>query len=88
MSIREIIARLIEERRVAPLPAGDNAEPEVRLAVYDSPLAAPRVISLRGDDFHALVGELAARTYAVSRERGGRVPFVVIKEIVENLIHA
>ncbi|MDI6771162.1 MAG: ATP-binding protein [bacterium] len=88
MSIREIIARLIEERRVAPLPAGDDAEPEVRLAVYDSPLAAPRVISLRGDDFHALVGELAARTYAVSHERGGRVPFVVIKEIIENLIHA
>ncbi|MBM3470472.1 MAG: histidine kinase [Armatimonadetes bacterium] len=88
MSIREIIARLIEERRVAPLPVGDEAEPEVRLAVYDSPLAAPRVISLRGDDFHTLVGELAARTYAVSRERGGRVPFVVIKEIVENLIHA
>lgn len=88
MSIREIIARLIEERRESALPAFGETGPEVRLAVYDSPLAAPRVISLRGDDFHALVGELAARTYTVSRERGGRVPFVVIKEIVENLIHA
>ncbi len=88
MSIRELIARLVEERRNAPLSPDGSEEPEVRLAVYDSPLAAPQVIPLRGDDFHALVGELAARTYAVSRERGGRVPFVVIREIIENLIHA
>ncbi|HSB18363.1 MAG TPA: ATP-binding protein, partial [Bryobacteraceae bacterium] len=62
--------------------------PEVRLAVYDSPLVAPRVISLHGEEFHAFVGDLAARTYEHSRERGGRIPFIVIREIVENLIHA
>ncbi|MDR7522389.1 MAG: ATP-binding protein [Armatimonadota bacterium] len=87
MSIRELIARLIEEQRGTLLPDGDEG-PEVRLAVYDSSLAAPQVSSLRGEDFHSLVGELAARTYAVSRERGGRVPYVVIREVVENLIHA
>lgn len=86
MSIRDLIARLTEERRAAPTP--EREEPEVRLAVYDSPAAHPQVVSLRGDDFHALVGEIAARTYGVSRERGGRVPYVVIREIVENLIHA
>ena len=88
MSIRDLIGRLIEERRTALLPSDGAGEPEVRLAVYDSPVAEPQVISLRGDDFHALVGEIASRTFAVSRERGGRVPFVVIREIVENLIHA
>lgn len=62
--------------------------PEVRLAIYDSPLAAPRVISLRGQEFHQFVGDLATRTYSHSRERGGRIPYVVIREIVENLIHA
>jgi hypothetical protein len=87
MSIRELIARLVEERRTTAGPP-DGEDPEVRLAVYDSSLATPQVISLRGDDFHTLVGELSARTYQVSRERGGRVPFVVIREIMENLIHA
>ncbi|HXF81734.1 MAG TPA: ATP-binding protein, partial [bacterium] len=58
------------------------------MAVYDSPLAPPRVIGLRGQEFHQFVGELAARTYNHSRERGGRIPYVVIREIVENLIHA
>lgn len=87
MSIRELITRLTEERRATPTPTGPE-EPEVRLAIYDSPAAHPQVMSLRGDDFHTLVGEIAARTYSVSRERGGRVPYVVIREIVENLIHA
>jgi hypothetical protein len=68
--------------------ATDTARPEVRLAIYDSPLVAPRVVSVRGEEFHAFVGDLAARTYEQSRERGGRIPFVVIREIVENLIHA
>ena len=68
--------------------ATDERGPEVRLAIYDSPLVAPRVISLRGEEFHAFVGDLAARTYEHSRERGGRIPFIVIREIVENLIHA
>ena len=88
MSLRALLARLIDERRAETPLSSDDDEPEVRLAIYDSPLSEPQVVSVRGDDFHALVGETAARTYAVSRERGGRVPYGVIREIVENLIHA
>lgn len=62
--------------------------PEVRVAIYDSPLAPPQVVTLSAGDFDQLIGELAARTHGYARERGGRIPFVVIKEIVENLIHA
>ncbi len=69
-------------------PAAEDAGLEVRLAIYDSPLATPRVVPLRGREFHQFVGELAARTYTYSRERGGRIPYIVIREIVENLIHA
>jgi DNA-binding CsgD family transcriptional regulator len=87
MPIREIIRRLIEERHAEDATASVE-EPEVRLAIYDSPLAAPRVVSLSGDDFETLIGELAAQTYNYSHERGGRIPFVVIREVVENLIHA
>jgi anti-sigma regulatory factor (Ser/Thr protein kinase) len=88
MSIKELIARLIAEQRAPSASSVDIEGPEVRLAVYDSLVAEPQVISLHGDSFNALVGEVAARTYAVSHERGGRVPYVVIREIVENLIHA
>lgn len=80
------MAELLQSLRGADDDAA--AEPEVRLAIYESPLAAPRVVSLRGQEFHAFVGDLAARTYNHARERGGRIPYVVIREIVENLIHA
>jgi len=66
----------------------DGPAPEVRLAVYDSLLAPPQIVSLSAEDFNELVGELSSRTYNYARERGGRIPFVVIREIVENLIHA
>jgi DNA-binding CsgD family transcriptional regulator len=78
----------IGRQRQGERSATDELGPEVRLAIYDSPLVAPRVISLHGEEFHAFVGDLAARTYEYSRERGGRIPFIVIREIVENLIHA
>jgi DNA-binding transcriptional ArsR family regulator len=68
--------------------SGKEPAPEVQVAVYDTPLASPRVLSVRATDFHEFVGDLAARTYNFSRERGGRIPFVVIREIIENLIHA
>lgn len=66
----------------------EGLAPEVRLAVYDSLLAPPQVISLSAEDFNELVGELASKTHNYARERGGKIPFVVIREIVENLIHA
>lgn len=80
----------LQTRRRAPGDAAASAEasPEVRLAIYDSPLTIPRVIPLRGQEFHEFVGDLAARTYNHSRERGGRIPYVVIHEVLENLIHA
>jgi predicted HTH transcriptional regulator len=87
MSVRDVIRRLLEERREGDAAAPAD-EPEVRLAIYDSPLTVPRVVSLSGDDFDALIGDLAAQTYNYSHERGGRIPFVVIREVVENLIHA
>jgi DNA-binding transcriptional ArsR family regulator len=88
MATREVLQRLAEERQIGGSEEPPSGNPEIRLAIYDSPLAAPRVISLSGDDFERLVGDLAAQTYQYARERGGRVPFVVIREVVENLIHA
>ncbi len=84
--MNDFFLRLVSEHRNEPEES--SRVPEVRMAIYDSPLAPPQVISLSAEDFDQLVGELASRTHTYARERGGRIPFVVIKEIVENLIHA
>jgi len=84
--MQDFFLRLVAQRRGEP--EEPPTAPEVRMAIYDSALAPPQVVSLSAEDFNQLVGELASRTHNYARERGGRIPFVVIKEIVENLIHA
>ena len=84
--MQDFFLRLISKAKGTPEEAGQA--PEVRVAVYDSLLSPPQIVSLSAEDFNELVGELASRTHAFARERGGRIPFVVIREIMENLIHA
>jgi predicted transcriptional regulator len=85
MSLRDLLNEILGEREGTRQP---DAVPEVRLAIYDSPLAEPRVLSLSSDDFHDLVANLATSTFDHAQRRGSRIPFVVIREIVENLVHA
>jgi len=83
-----------------PRPAGRDA-PEApaeelaprgagapRIAVYDTLTSPPRVISIEEKDVPALIASLAEKTYHSCREQGGSVPFTVINELMENLIHA
>jgi anti-sigma regulatory factor (Ser/Thr protein kinase) len=59
-----------------------------RIAVYDSLAAAPRVEDVTGVDLADAIERLASRTYHLAREQGGEVPYTLIREIVENLVHA
>jgi DNA-binding MarR family transcriptional regulator len=67
---------------------GKQGEREVRIAVYDSLSTVPRIVDVRGRDCAELLNELASKTYSFAHEKGGRLPYVAIKEIVENLLHA
>lgn len=59
-----------------------------RLAVYDNLRAAPRIIELDADDYDEFINILATKTYQSSKEIGGNMPYTIIREIIENLIHA
>lgn len=60
----------------------------LRIAIYDSMSVLPRTVDLSSDDFTSFVDEAASKIYAFCKERGGSMPFVVLREAVENLIHA
>jgi hypothetical protein len=60
----------------------------VRLAIYDSMRAAPRVEEVYGDSPLELIERLSARVYQVARDAGGPVPYMVVRELTENLVHA
>ncbi|HJW74313.1 MAG TPA: ATP-binding protein, partial [Thermoleophilia bacterium] len=59
-----------------------------RIAVYDTLTSPPRVISIEEADLPALIAALAEKTYHCCREQGGHVPYTVISELIENLLHA
>jgi Histidine kinase-, DNA gyrase B-, and HSP90-like ATPase len=71
--------------RSAETPLGPAAP---RIAVYDTLTSPPRVVSVEESDLPALIASLAEKTYHSCREQGGQVPYTVISELIENLIHA
>ncbi len=58
------------------------------IAVYDNLTSSPRVERVARETPRSLIDDLATRTYQISHEAGGKVPYMVIREIVENFIHA
>lgn len=62
--------------------------PTVRVAVYDSLSSLPRVIELAGRDYREFVDLMSNKTYELSQSKGGQIPYTVIREVVENLVHA
>ncbi len=69
------------------LPFADRAS-AARVAIYDSLTSSPRVEDVTGANARAFVEALSSRAYQLSHECGGSLPYMVIREVVENLIHA
>jgi predicted HTH transcriptional regulator len=61
---------------------------ETRIAVYDDAAAAPRVLVVSPKDVRSYLEEITREVTRLSHEQGGSIPFMVIREVVENLIHA
>ncbi len=62
--------------------------PKAQIAVYDSPLAPPHVSTFEAGTIKDFLNVLSVKTYEAVKGLGGSVPFIVIREIIENLIHA
>lgn len=59
-----------------------------RIAVYDDAAAAPRVVVIEPNDIRSYLEEITATVAKLAQDQGGKIPFTVVREIVENLIHA
>ena len=69
-----------------------NGAPEgmyaTRIAVYDDMLSTPRVIVIEPKDVRTYLEETTNTVYRCMKEQGGGITLMVIREIVENFIHA
>ena len=75
--------------------AGDDAAKKApsamyaaRIAVYDDMLSTPRVIVIEPQDVRTYLEETTNTVYQCMKEQGGHISLMVIREIVENFIHA
>jgi hypothetical protein len=60
----------------------------VRIALYDNMRSIPRVIDSEYENIADFINDASQKTYNLSHEMGGKIPYTIIREIVENLIHA
>lgn len=59
-----------------------------RIACYDDPKAAPRVVEIQPNTTLEFIEDLAARVYELSHAAGGGIAYTAIREVAENFIHA
>lgn len=59
-----------------------------RIALYDSPRIAPRIVSVEPAETTQFIQNLATRINDLARTQGGEIPYTVILEVTENFIHA
>ena len=59
-----------------------------RIAVYDDMISTPRVVVIEPTDIRSYLEEITNTVYKCMKEQGGSISLMVIREIVENFIHA
>lgn len=83
--------RATEEPRGESTPDDDQPENAVyatRIAVYDDMLSTPRVIVVKPNDPRSYLEEITNTVYRCMKEQGGSLSLMVVREVVENFIHA
>jgi len=88
--VKNFLEKVLAEKNARPREQGlvEKKEGGARIAIYDSLASAPRVVELSRQSHEEFINVLSTKTYQFSQEKGGRIPFTVIKELIENLIHA
>ena len=61
---------------------------QARIAVYDDQTTAPHVVLVEQTDVRSFLAEVTKQVNDLSHKQGGTIPFTVIRELVENYIHA
>lgn len=59
-----------------------------RVAIYESPACAPRVVAVEPAPVDEYLETLSTTIHRAARDLGGDLPYTVVREVTENFIHA
>ncbi len=60
----------------------------VRIALYDNMKSLPRILDIKCRGIGDFINDAPQKVYSLSHEMGGIIPYTIIREVIENLIHA
>ncbi|HAJ95529.1 MAG TPA: histidine kinase [Actinobacteria bacterium] len=60
----------------------------VKIALYDNMRSIPRVFESTYNNISDFINDTSQKTYSLSHDMEGSIPYTIIREIIENLIHA
>ncbi|WP_251198288.1 ATP-binding protein [Anaerotardibacter muris] len=66
----------------------DHIESIAVVAIYDTLQSTPQIVQIPGGPTHQFIEDIASITYKEAQQRGGLIPYTVIREVAENFIHA
>lgn len=66
----------------------DQGSYTIRISVYDDMLSTPRVIVVEQSDVRTYLEDVTNTVYRTMKEQGGKLSLMIIRELVENFIHA
>ncbi|MBN2073266.1 MAG: histidine kinase [Actinobacteria bacterium] len=81
---------LLNRRSGASVGGADNkiTSLPLRIALYDNMKSIPRILESSYGNIRDFIEDASQKTYNLSHQVGGKIPYTTIREIVENLIHA
>ena len=82
------VAETADEQAETARAAAPEAAFATRIAVYDDMISTPRVLMIEPKDVRTYLEETTNTVYRCMKEQGGSISLMVIREIVENFIHA
>lgn len=66
----------------------DHIDSIACVAIYDTMTSTPQIVQIPGGPTHKFIEDIASTAYKEAQSRGGMIPYTVIREVVENFIHA
>jgi anti-sigma regulatory factor (Ser/Thr protein kinase) len=98
-SVSSLSSKRFRVKKESFQPAADALDPApngcsearlygLRIAVYDSPGLAPATRDLASAEPASLIEEAVRVTTDEVQALGGRIPFLAVREVIQNLVHA
>ena len=86
--VRLLLSRSQQKPTEEPSETAPVSVSTIRIAIYDSPASHPRITDVSNSSVAELIEKASETVHRECKGNGGNIPYTVIRELVENLMHS